>query len=126
MDARTMWERIATERLISPFEIDKSFSKTNEDGTVEKIRFVKYPDTPNGTVEKFHSKMKESKLTFGEIFGTDETEHTWDFVFSTVDRVTTKEFTIFGNHSHRVELVLKTLIDICYDKSIHRKSIHDR
>jgi hypothetical protein len=95
-----MWKRTETERP-GKFEIDKSFLRINCDGTQERIRFVKYPNTPTEWVEKLYYKIKGTE---------NETARAWEMLSSTEDTIHVSEFRKFDNSSHRLELLFKTLI----------------
>lgn len=112
-----MW--IKTERERNLNNIDESYTKTNADGTKERLRFVQYPNTPAGMVNCFHTKIQKTDVTFGEFFGKDSIgseEFLWETTYNTSKEISIADIEYyFGfdiSSRSKVNKIIKTLKDI--------------
>lgn len=63
-----------TRKTESGYDFDYFYTKTNEDETKEKLRFVIYPDTEKGKVHVYYNKIRKIK---DQPSGLREGEEAW-------------------------------------------------
>jgi len=113
------WEICETESS-GVFEIDKCYYKNNLDGTKEKIRFVRYRNTPNGKIHKWTLIIKKS-----DRFIEWANHYAWDFVLERSEVVDESEFYEFDKtiikNPKRLFLMIQIMNELKNENSNNRK-----